>query len=1089
MRDDSFTHGDGVHGPHLPSLNEGGGTPDASQVPEAPTYIWDVKNFSKLGRDKICSDVFELDNHVWRVLLFPLGHPNHQYFNDEIAVYLEAADHATNPEGWRREVHFCLQLLHPTNPAQNIKHEVTNIFSAKEVDWGFTRFAPLSKIRTTYGPDDTIRICVEAKVLKEGVYPPLGRGFNYVHDSKKETGCVGLKNQGATCYMNSLLQALFHISAFRRAVYSMPTDADDQNKTSSIALALQRIFYRLQVGNKSVGTKELTKAFGWDARDAFTQHDVQELNRVLCDTLERKMKGTPAEGIIEKLFRGKTTSYIQCINIDYTSSRVEEYYDLSLIVKGCKDVYASFEQYVEVEVLEGANQYHAEGHGLQDAKKGCRFESFPPVLQLQFKRFEYDPYRDANVKLNDRYEFPAELNLSKYLSDPEAAENAVYDLYGVLVHSGDVYGGHYYAFIRPGLESQWLKFDDERVYKVSETDAIDDNYGGEDVITYNFHGKVHHSVSKKFANAYMLIYVRRSDIADLLAPVPESVMPTHLKRRFEEEEKMREEKKKEAAEAHLYTSIKVAVDEDLKKHPVEKFDLVEFENVKSHKILKKSTIKEFRAKAEEIWGIPQNRQRYWPFIRRRNKTFRPDKAYSAVDEEKAFATLKTVAQEHRVFLECVSEAEAAPEGELVPPVKENEILLFFKFFDTKERKLEFVGSRVLSSQLKPADLLQLLREFKGLPAETPLNIYEEIKPTMIEALKPDRTLHEGEITNGDIIVFEIPSDFTAPEFYEYIQQRTVVRFRKLDQPKEDVFSLELLLKMDYDTVARKVGEKLNWDPAKLRFTSHTPGTEMPRQKPIKRLQQQQTLADFLALPYYSGGYTDILYYEQLDVPLEELEDKTCVKVTWQNARGEQQNTYSIWVPKEAILADVARELLTLRQAEAQTNPALALTTGKLRIMRVVNSRIQNNFNLNHKVSLIDPELVKLRAEEEAPEEQTKEKDDVLVAVVHFLYDTPIVHYFDNPFMFLIRANETVGETKRRLKERLAIKDEEWERWRFAILSIVQNRPAYLTDDNELMGLHVAGFAAGQTYLGLEHPDTSLRKYRRPEKALVIHADK
>jgi hypothetical protein len=178
---------------------------------------------------------------------------------------------------------------------------------------------------------------------------------------------------------------------------------------------------------------------------------------------------------------------------------------------------------------------------------------------------------------------------------------------------------------------------------------------------------------------------------------------------------------------------------------------------------------------------------------------------------------------------------------------------------------------------------------------------------------------------------------------------------------------------------------------------------MPRQKPIKRLQQQQTLSDFLALPYYSGGYTDILYYEQLDVPLEELEDKTCVKVTWQNARGEQQNTYSIWVPKDAILADVARELLALRQAEAQTNPALALTTGRLRIMRVVNSRIQNNFNLNHKVSLIDPELVKLRAEEEAPEEQTKENDDVLVAVVHFLYDTPIVHYFDNPFMFLIRA--------------------------------------------------------------------------------------
>jgi ubiquitin carboxyl-terminal hydrolase 7 len=42
-----------------------------------------------------------------------------------------------------------------------------------------------------------------------------------------------------------------------------------------------------------------------------------------------------------------------------------DFADLQLDVKGCRDVYASFDKYVEVERLEGDNKYHAENHGLQ----------------------------------------------------------------------------------------------------------------------------------------------------------------------------------------------------------------------------------------------------------------------------------------------------------------------------------------------------------------------------------------------------------------------------------------------------------------------------------------------------------------------------------------------------------------------------------------------------------------------------------------------------------------------------------------------------------------------------------------------------
>jgi ubiquitin C-terminal hydrolase len=78
---------------------------------------------------------------------------------------------------------------------------------------------------------------------------------------------------------------------------------------------------------------------------------------------------------------------------------MDEFADLQLNVKGMKNLYDSFRDYVAVETLDGENKYQAEGYGLQDAKKGIVFQSFPPVLHLQLKRFEYDVQRDAMVKV------------------------------------------------------------------------------------------------------------------------------------------------------------------------------------------------------------------------------------------------------------------------------------------------------------------------------------------------------------------------------------------------------------------------------------------------------------------------------------------------------------------------------------------------------------------------------------------------------------------------------------------------------------------------------------------------------------------
>jgi ubiquitin carboxyl-terminal hydrolase 7 len=255
----------------------------------------------------------------------------------------------------------------------------------------------------------------------------------------------------------------------------MPTEVDDSSK--SVALALQRVFHDLQFSDKSVGTKKLTKSFGWETLDSFMQHDVQEFLRVLLDKLEMKMKGTCVEGTIPRLFEGKMVSYIRCKNVDYTSSRTESFYDIQLSVKGKKNIYESFADYIKTENLDGDNKYDAGVHGLQEAEKGILFTSFPPVLHLHLMRFQYDPMTDSSVKFNDRFEFPSELDLTEYLRKPlpgmtdagQGVEEAMdvdedsdvnqtlYVLHAVLVHSGDNHGGHYVVFINPRGDGRWAK--------------------------------------------------------------------------------------------------------------------------------------------------------------------------------------------------------------------------------------------------------------------------------------------------------------------------------------------------------------------------------------------------------------------------------------------------------------------------------------------------------------------------------------------------------------------------------------------------------------------------------------------------------
>lgn len=71
------------------------------------------------------------------------------------------------------------------------------------------------------------------------------------------------------------------------------------------------------------------------------------------------------EGLINKLFEGHIQKSITCLHVPYKSTKRDAYMDIFLDVRGCKNIYDSFDRLTAKERMEGDNQYNAEGYGMQ----------------------------------------------------------------------------------------------------------------------------------------------------------------------------------------------------------------------------------------------------------------------------------------------------------------------------------------------------------------------------------------------------------------------------------------------------------------------------------------------------------------------------------------------------------------------------------------------------------------------------------------------------------------------------------------------------------------------------------------------------